>query len=78
MEIKTKKIINDANECIESCNYNSPYEFEYNGKCYENCINGYLNENNNNIINKRKFDIDKCLLCPNSNFNKKCTKCNIN
>ena len=76
-ESKQKKIVNDNAACIESCNNSSPYQFEYNGKCYENCINGYL-DNDNNIINKCKCDIDKCLLCKNAVTNKKCTKCDTN
>ena len=76
-ESKQKKIVNDNAACIESCNNSSPYQFEYNGKCYENCINGYLDDGGN-VINKCKCDIDKCLLCKNAVTNKKCTKCDTN
>ena len=70
---KQKSIINNTNECIESCNINSLNIFEYNGKCYDNCINGFLDDNNNNFNNY-------CKLCPNSISNsiKKCSKCTNN
>ena len=32
---KQKKIIYDTNECIESCDKSSRYNYEYNSKCYE-------------------------------------------
>ena len=55
------------------------YKYEYNGRCYENCLNGYLYDNNNNKLNKCKCELDKCLTCPNVALNKKlCTKCNDN
>ena len=71
-----KKIINNTNECINSCKISNQYE--YNGKCYENCSNGDLYDNNNKL-NKCKCELDKCLTCPQVALNKKlCTKCNIN
>ena len=76
---KQKKIINNTNECIESCDKSIQYKYEYNGKCYENCSNGYLYDENNIILNKCKCELDKCLLCPNVALNKNlCTQCNIN
>ena len=74
-----KKIINNNNECIDSCENSTQYKYEYNGKCYENCSNGYLFDNNNNKLNKCKCELDKCLTCPNVALNKGlCTKCNDN
>ena len=76
---KQKKIINNTNECIESCDKSIQYKYEYNGKCYENCSNGYIYDENNIILNKCKCELDKCLLCPNVALNKNlCTQCNIN
>ena len=73
-----KKIINNTNECIESCENSTQYKYEYNGKCFENCPNGYLYDNNNKL-NKCKCELDKCLTCPNVALNKSlCTKCNDN
>ena len=78
-EIKQKKIINNTNECIDSCDNSTQYKYEYNGKCYENCSNGFLYDNYSNIINKCKCELDKCLICPNFALYKNlCKKCNIN
>ena len=74
-----KMIINNTNECIDSCENSNQYKFEYNGKCYEHCPNGFLYDENNNQLNKCKCELDKCLTCPNVALNKNlCTKCNIN
>ena len=70
---KQKKIINNSDECIESCQIKQQYKYEYNGKCYEQCSNGFLDDN------KCKCELDKCLLCPQVALNKGlCTKCNTN
>ena len=50
------KIDNYTKKCILTC-YNN---YEYNGKCYENCTNGYYIDNIYNI-NRCKCEIDKCL-----------------
>ena len=74
---KQKKIINNTNECIESCDISLEYIYEYNGKCYENCLNGFLYDDNNNKMNKCKCELEKCLLCPNVALkNDLCIKCN--
>ena len=76
---KQKKIINKTNECIESCSRSEQYQFEYNGKCYENCTYGLFYEENRYIENKCKCELDKCLLCPKVPLNKNlCLKCNTN
>ena len=76
---KQKKIINDTNECIESCENSTQYSYEYNGKCYGNCPNGLLNDDDGNIINKCKCELDNCSLCPPvALINNLCTKCNTN
>ena len=62
---KQKKIINDTNECIESCDDSPKYIYEYNEKCYENCSNGFLDDENNNKMNKCKCELENCLECPN-------------
>ena len=78
-KLKQKKIINNTNECIDNCNDSSLYNYEYNGKCYESCEKGYLNDNNNNQMNKCKCELDKCLSCPNVALHKGlCKKCNTN
>ena len=76
---KQKKITNDTNECIESCDNSTQYKYEYNGKCYENCTNGFLYDENNNKLNKCKCELDNCLSCPQDALNKNlCTICNTN
>ena len=70
---KQKKLLN-SNDCIDSCKTSPIYKYEYNGKCYDNCKNGILN----NDKNKCKCELDQCLLCSNVALNKKlCTQCNI-
>ena len=70
---KQKKIINTNNECVETCNGNWQYKYEYNGKCYEQCSNGVLNGN------KCKCELDKCLSCPKVALDKGlCTECSTN
>ena len=74
---KQKKIINNNNKCSDFCNQDAPYE--YNGKCYENCLNGVLYDDSYNISNKCKCEIDKCLTCPIvALYYNLCEKCNIN
>ena len=77
MEIKTKKILSNNGNCIDKCENENTHKCEYNGKCYENCSNGYLTDDNNNPINKCKCQLEKCESCPKVVLNKDlCTKCN--
>ena len=39
---KQNKIINKTGECIDSCDKGSQYKYEYNGKCYDKCEQGFL------------------------------------
>ena len=57
---KQKKIGINNNECFESCDKNTQYKYEYNGKCIENCPNGYLYDDNNNAMNMCKCELEKC------------------
>ena len=71
-----KKIIQGTNTCVDNCQNTLQYKYEYNGKCYENCSNGYILDNN---IYKCKCELEKCLTCPQEALNKNlCTKCNNN
>ena len=74
MEIETKKIIKDTNECINNCSDDNHYKYEYNGKCYSICSNGYFYDDNNNT--KCKCELEKCFTCPT--VKQLCTKCNDN
>ena len=42
-----KKIINNINQCIDSCSNSTEYIYEYNGKCYENCSYYYIDNKDN-------------------------------
>ena len=76
---KQKKIINQTGQCRHSCDKSISYKYEYNGKCYENCINGYLYDNKNNIINKCKCELEKCLTCSTLALKMNlCNECNTN
>ena len=78
-KLKQKKIISNSQTCIESCYKSEQYKYEYNGKCLKNCPNGNLHDDNNNILNICKCELDQCLTCPNVVIKKKlCTKCNDN
>ena len=72
-----KKILSNNGSCIDKCENDNIYKYEYNGKCYENCSNGYLTDDNNNPTNKCKCELEKCESCPTVALNKDlCTKCN--
>ena len=76
-KLKQKKIINETGKCIDSCTNDTFYKYEYNGKCYENCSHGFLNNEDNNSINECKCELEKCLTCPQIALNNNlCTKCN--
>ena len=63
-----KKMIYNTNKCIESCESSTQYKYEYNGKCYDYCPNGFLYDDNNNQLNKCKCELNQCLTCPNIEF----------
>ena len=56
--------VSNNGSCIDKCENDNIYKYEYNGKCYENCSNGYLLDDNNNQINKCKCELEKCESCP--------------
>ena len=71
------KLINHTNNCVHN-NINKfiKYNYEYNGKYYEYCINGNLM--NRNISGICKCDEEKCLKCPNETFVENlCNGCRI-
>ena len=70
-----QKKIQGSNICMDDCDINSEYKYEYNGKCIENCPNGIINEQ----PFKCKCQLEQCLTCPQVALNKqKCLQCNIN
>ena len=75
-KIKQKKIKFGTNVCIDSC-ITSEYKYEYNGKCYNNCPKGILNDDNINNNKECKCELDECLTCPHAAlYYKLCSKCN--
>ena len=71
-KIKYENNINNI-QCVDNCNKNSLFNFEYNGQCVQICSKGVLSDDKN----KCKCILDKCLLCNNVALQKDlCTKCN--
>ena len=54
---KQKKIIKDSNTCIETCQNTGGYKYEYNNKCYSQCPEGLL-EQNNKCLDKEIVQIE--------------------
>ena len=63
-KMKQKKIITANNICKNSCEEDEKYKYEYNGKCYENCPNGFITDDNNLTTYKCKCELEKCEICP--------------
>ena len=81
---KQKKIINinQVDVCFNVCGLSlkyPQYKYEYNGKCYENCSKGFLNDDNehinSNINNTTNIDINNNLNIINNNVTK--CKCEL-
>ena len=69
-----KKIKYGTKECYDNCSIISQYE--YNGKCYENCPDGLIDDNN---TNKCKCILEQCFSCsPAALSYNLCTECNYN
>ena len=47
-KLKRKKIIKEKNICVDSCNNDTVYKYELNGRCYENCGHSYYFLDNQN------------------------------
>ena len=72
-KLNQKKIINESGLCIDNCENDLQNKYEYNSKCYNNCLNGIFEKN------KCKCELDKCLICPQVALNYElCSKCNFN
>ena len=72
------KLITGTNKCIDYCKndniFNSKYEF--NGKCYASCPNGYYTENGQNIC--KCMNNIACKDCPSENNpDNLCSSCNV-
>ena len=60
-----KKLIKITNICIENCNFNNNYEFEFNSNCYNSCDYGFFIDKENPEIKRCKYNLGMCLLCSN-------------
>ena len=69
---KQKKLINN-NQCIENCDNNLEYQYEYNGKCYDNCPPGTSYNTN---MKKCKCELQECSICSNIVL-EFCIECNV-
>ena len=75
-QIQKRIINNNSNTCIDSCENDNIYKYEYNGKCYQNCSNGFYIENDKKYC---KCQIDKCKICTSVALElNRCNKCNDN
>ena len=59
-QIQKRIINNSSNACIDSCENDNIYKYEYNGKCYQNCSNGFYVDNNKKYC---KCKVNKCKIC---------------
>ena len=72
---RRKMLIEETGTCVNSCSDDEIYKYEYNNKCYKNCINGFLEDDNK----KCKCELEKCLICsPGALYHNLCNKCNKN
>ena len=72
---KQKKMIG-SQTCIDRCENHDIYKYEYNGKCVQECSNGFYVENN---IKYCKCENVKCLICTSVALSLNlCNKCNDN
>ena len=74
-ETKVKKNISKTGICIDNFNNDIHFKYEYEGKFYENCINGNLV--NNSTIKECICDSEKCRSCPYEALSGNlCAECN--
>ena len=69
-----KKLNTETNNCTDDCSF-VDYKFEYNSKCYNNCLKGTYN------INNKCFQChEDCEECdgPKDNFTTNCISCSNN
>ena len=70
-----QKKLNNNNQCVESCDNDPIYKYEYNGKCIQTCTDGLLTVDNS--MNKCKCELRQCLQCPIVALSKGlCSQCN--
>ena len=71
------KLIDGTKKCIKNCKDDTIFDskYEFNGKCYKNCPNGYYTEGNKDIC--YCMDNITCKDCPSEdNVNNLCSTCN--
>ena len=73
---KQKRIKDGTNICLDSCENEGEFQYEYNGKCLKRCSKGYYIDKN---IKYCKCELEKCHICtPVALQLKLCNKCNDN
>ena len=74
--MKQKKIVNKTGICIDNNEKDILFKYEYEGKYYENCLNGNLI--NNSIIKSCNCNKTECSSCPKIPLKEKnlCIECN--
>ena len=55
----SNKLINDLKKCIDKCNNDDTYKYEYNNKCYTSCPDGTISSTNNQYICIQKLIDEK-------------------
>ena len=56
-------IISEKEKCIDSCENDNVYKFQYNGKCFKECPNNTYHDDNEYLC--KDINIRKCLLSEN-------------
>ena len=77
-KLNTKKMLIENNliACVDSCEENEYFIYEYNGKCNERCTNGI---DDTSTVQKCKCELEQCHSCPLAALRKGlCTNCNDN
>ena len=75
-QLHQKKLKKGTNDCINNCNVNDIYLYEFNGICQEKCQYGTFYDEQN-LVEKCKCEFDKCYSCPKFEQVKNlCIKCN--
>ena len=77
-KLNKKKMLIENNliTCVDICEENENFIYEYNGKCNESCSNGI---DDTSTVQKCKCELEQCHSCPLAALRKRlCTKCNDN
>ena len=59
----SKFVINEKKKCIDKCENDNIYQFQYNGQCFKECPNNTIHEDNEYICMDK--NVNKCQLTEN-------------